>query len=231
MRAGARRHDTGFARALFAAACAAVLLVAGCVGTPQTETSRLDVRVEYVDASNQALEPALYPDDLVLEFGAVSGSIFGRPGKTPVLLTRVKNDLGFELDLQALERSLAALAAPLTIPPSYNRDLAIEPPGTQLVRLSTFPYSARTLQLLGGGGFIAPYSRRTLILIYTDRACTLRGDVNTGNTITTHRIRLPEKGLHWLQVRRTAANHGVLTPYHPRDGVVFSVHILDLEGV
>jgi hypothetical protein len=211
----------------------AVALMAGCASSHSIQSnisgpgiSRVDASVEYVGPGNIKLPREQYPRDVLLVFPVVSGGIFGDPDDDVMFAEKIDESMRFSLELDEKIGEMESRSMPLTDEWKY-RGLRITPENTLLARVGTFPYSIKTRQLIGAGGFIDPVSRNTLVLIYVDRACVISGNVILDNARFSHDIILPGKGFHWIQVKRDSHNSYSLERY-PDNNANFSIHIQNL---
>jgi len=210
-----------------------VALIAGCTSSQSIQSneygpglSRIDAAVEYVGPGNIKLHEERYPRDVLLVFPAISGSIFGDAGSDVLFAEKIDESMRFSLALDEKVGEMESISMPLTDEWKY-RGLRVTPENTLLARVGTFPYSIKTRQLIGAGGFIDPVSRNTLMLIYVDRACVISGKVALDSERFSHNIILPGKGFHWVQVKRDSHNSYSLEK-HPDNKVHFSIHIQNL---
>ncbi len=196
----------------------------------KTGVLRIDTHVEYVDIDNKHLEKEQFPKDVVLAFPYIAGGIFGSPDSEPLFVVRVNEELGFSLDLTEKQTIIENASRPL-VNLWLERGLAITPADTRLSRLGTFPFDVITNKPIGGGGFISPSLRNTLILIYVDRACEIKGEISVSGQLYNHQLELPGKGYFWVEINKTSERTSILSQY-PDDGDVhFSIKIFDLLSV
>lgn len=191
-----------------------------------TGVSRIEASVEYVGPGNIKLHREQYPQDVLLVFPYVAGGIFGDAGSAVMFAEKIDESMRFALELDDKIAEIESKSTPLT-DEWKNRGLKVTPENTLLARVGTFPYSIKTRQLIGAGGFIDPLSRNTLVLIYVDRACVISGKVTLDNERFSHDIILPGKGFHWVQVKRDSHNSYSLERYLDNNAN-FSIYILNL---
>jgi len=209
------------------------MLVSGCAmlapkkpDNPYVGLTILNSSVEYVGPQNIFLEKDRYPQDVVLVFPYVSGSIFGNPDSPSLFIKQMGETMDFSLNLAAKAKEIEPHAQPLT-KQWQSLGLSIQPQGALLARLGTFPLSAKTQKFIGGGGFIDSTSRNSLILVYVDRACEIKGQVNLAGERYGHNLKFSGKGFHWVEVLKKSKGVYSLEPYSGHRAK-FSIHINDL---
>ena len=211
-----------------------LILLSGCTAYQANERSypssgitRIDSSIEFVGPDNIHLSEAQYPKDVVLMFPYVSGAIFGTTSDTPIYIVQVDKQLNFSLDLTGKESEIDKVAAPLT-EEWIGVGLSAEPTDTRITRIGTFPYSS-TIESIDVGGFIDPESRNTMILVYVDRACEIKGEVDIGREHYSHQLMFPGKGFHWIEIVKRSKSDFILQNYHGETDIKFSVHIENLQ--
>jgi len=192
--------------------------------------TRIDSTVEYVGPGNVHLSEAQYPKDVVLMFPSISGAIFGTQSETPVYITKVDERLNFSVDLMAQIKEVKNASIPLTEEWTAH-GLAIEPVQARIARIGTFPYSYETGLPLGSGGFINLKTRNTMILVYVDRSCAIKGEVNLDGEHYFHDLEFANEGFHWIEVIRRSRAEFILQTYHGKDDINFSIHIEELHMI
>jgi len=212
-----------------------IIYLSGCMTdraatvSDQTEgITRIDSSVEFVGPDNIHLSEEQYPKAVILMFPYVTGSIFGTTSPAPVYIVPVDRQLNFSLNLTEKIAEIAKAAAPLT-EEWRSIGLTVEPGNTRIIRIATFPYSYATKDLIGVGGFIEPVSRNTMILVYVDRACEIKGEVDSGREHYSHHLLFSGKGFHWIEVIKRSKNYYILQNYHGDNTIKFSVHIENLQ--
>lgn len=212
-------------------------LVPGCTGSGSISASpihggvkRLDTTVEYVGPDNVKLQSAHFSKDIVLAFPNISGAIFGAPATSPVYIVKVDEKLHFSLNLQENLPEIKSGAAPLSDEWKLL-GLSVKPENTRLARLGTFPFDAVTRKPLGGGGFIDPVSRNTLILVYVDRPCEIKGSINFDNELYVHDLRFITGGFHWIKVTTLSPNKFRLERHPDDSDVHFSIHVENIISI
>jgi hypothetical protein len=211
-----------------------IILLSGCTAYLATEGSdpgsgikRIASSVEFVGPNNIRLSEAQYPKDVVLMFPYVSGAIFGNTSDTPVYIVQVDRQLNFSLNLSEKMAEIDKTATSLT-EEWLSVGLTVEPGDTRISRIGTFPYSS-TNESIGVGGFIDPVSRNTMILVYVDRACEIKGEVDIGREHYSHHLKFSGKGFHWIEIIKNTKNNFILQNYHGNNDIKFSVHIENLQ--
>jgi hypothetical protein len=208
------------------------VLLFGCAAFTATRDAGgltgLQASVEYTDDSNQVIDARYQPRQIALVFPYVPGQIFGSPG-SEVLFTELVTPEGtlhlqFERALPGLQEGAATLQATAT-----TEGLSIRPARTRFARIGTFPFDARTRKPLGEGGFIDGRTREHLILMYFDRPCVLAGTLTVGQEKYVHTISIPVAGFHLLRVEQQGPRHHVLSRAEDPSGIIFSIHLLDLQ--
>jgi hypothetical protein len=196
---------------------------------PNHGVTFIDSTVEYVGPNNIQLNKSKYPQDVVLVFPYVSGSIFGNPDSVPLFVQKVDKSMGFRLNLSEkldqIENNITPLSAEWR-----GLGLNVAPSDTRIGRLGTLPYSETTREAIGGGGFIDPSTRETLILVYVDKACTVIGKVAIGKELYSHNLEFPGRGFHWVRiVERSHKSYSL--EIHNGNQANFSIHILNLKAL
>jgi hypothetical protein len=132
---------------------------------------------------------------------ASGGGAFVWPPKDLVIETAVREGDRFNLSLNDIEAALKLAARETTgVEPSYG--VVYEPSAARVSRLSTFSKIPNDPAADYFTSFEEKPSKRTLILIYVDRPCTMRAP----DRMVDGRLRiaidavLPNAGLHWLVV-------------------------------
>jgi hypothetical protein len=217
-----------FAILLACAGCANNSVVNKDYGNPGV--LRIETHVEYVDTDNRHLEKEQFPKDVVLAFPYIAGGIFGRADSEPLFVERVTEELGFSLELADKQSIIENASRPL-MGKWLELGLNITPAETRLSRIGTFSFNGITDKHIGGGGFINSLSRNSVILIYVDRACEIKGEIKVGKKLYIHQIELPAKGYFWIEIEKTSEATSILSA-HPNNGDVhFSIKIFDLLAV
>lgn len=207
------------------------LFLYGCTVTPDRNEcaqaraiARIDSSVEYVGPDNIRLLEAQYPKDVVLMFPYVSGAIFGSTSDTPIYITEVDEQLNFSLNLYEKIKEIDKVSMPLTEEWTAI-GLQAEPKQTRITRIATFPYSYATQSMIGAGGFINPLSRNTMILLYVDRSCKIRGEIELDGRHYSHNLSFAGRGFHWVEIVQRSKREYILQTYFGENRVNFSIHI------
>lgn len=213
------------------------LLVSGCAvdnGMPTQPVydgvTQLQMGIEYVGPDNQRLPAEQFTDAIMLRFPLVPAGIFGVPKSRSIFFVRADDDLHFNLDLQENLSNVESAARQLSRQ-WRNRGLTIKPANTRLARLGTFPYHADTHRSLGGGGFINPNNRDTLILLYVDRPCEIRGQFTIGEEQFAHDLTFETAGFHWIRVSSPGPDRFTLVPYPDNGPALFSIHVMNVTAL
>jgi hypothetical protein len=209
-------------------------LLPGCVvsipdqhDSEHQSISVIDTMVEYVGPNNIRLDDAYYPRQVALAFPMVGGAIFGAPGDTTIFAAGLDQSLHLYIDLTEREDEINRSILPLS-DELHHSGLNIEPQDTRIGRLGTFAYSLEDGQQIGAGGFIDPATRRSLILLYVDRACRLTGELSMDNRTYRHELEFAEKGFHWIEVEKTSRSSRLLKNHHGSKAR-FAIQIEELE--
>ncbi len=184
----------------------------------------LDASVEYVGPDNVKLQSTHFSRKIVLAFPHISGAIFGAPDSSPVYIVKVDEQLRFSLNLQDKLPEIKSAAAPLSNEWKLL-GLSVKPENTRIARLGTFPFDAVTRKPLGGGGFIDPVSRNTLILVYVDRPCEIKGSIDFDNELYEHNLKFSTGGFHWIKIATLSPNKFRLERHPDDSDVHFSIHV------
>jgi len=192
--------------------------------------TRLQMGIEYVGPDNQQLPAEQFTREIVLKFPLVPAGIFGVPRSRSLFFVQADDDLHFTLDLQENLSSVESAARPLSRK-WRSRGLTIEPANTRLARLGTFPYHADTHRSLGGGGFINPVNRDTLILLYVDRPCEIRGQFTIEEEQFAHDLAFDRAGFHWIRISSPGPDKFKLVPYPDNGPALFSIHVMGVTAL
>lgn len=192
-----------------------------------SEISRIDSSVEYVGPGNIHLLEEQYPKDVVLLFPYISGAIFGATSAATIYITAVDENLNFSLDLVDKIKQVDKVSAPL-IEEWTALGLVAEPKQARITRIGTFPYSYATQAMIGSGGFINTSSRNNMILVYVDRPCTIKGEIDLADKHYSHDLIFSGKGFHWIELVERSKEAFILQTYRGKNQVNFSVHIEDV---
>lgn len=216
-------------------------LLAACAGQvtdqtaskPSTDNFSLDSinsSVEFLSPDRTTLPANHFTNKVVLLFPYISGGIFGNADSEPVFYNYLTGELEFSLDLKSATQTLDEVSTSLS-EKWLHSGLSITPAKTRISRIGTFAYNAETGNPIGAGGFIDTVSRDNLILLYTDRACEITGELRLGRELYIHTIDLPTAGFHWLRVHSTRHNQFEIKYYPHTMNIKFSIHLLQLTNV
>lgn len=213
------------------------VFLSACTATPTTRApsgagalDELAFTIEYVDRNNKIVPAKFQPQDVVLVFPYIPGDIFGSPDSKPVFIAPVSIEARVAVNLDRLDSVLAPLAATVT-DAARASGLALAPADARFARMGTFPHEAETFAPVGGGGFLDPVTRDTMILVYFDRPCTITGDRVAGGDTFSHAIRVPAAGLHWIRVVDEGAGRYTLRNDRAIPEVVFSITLYNLKAL
>ncbi|WP_419812170.1 hypothetical protein [Bacterioplanoides sp.] len=186
----------------------------------------VNATVEYVGPNNVLLDSKKYPEDAVLLFPSVPGGIFGKPNSSILFAEEIDSSMKFTLDLLEKREEMENSIRPLD---SLWKGLGMEinPADTLIGRVGTFPYSKVTGEPLGGGGFIDPEERNSLILIYVNKACKINGDIKLNDKIYSHDLQFSGPGFYWVELEESERKRYSIKRYK-EGGEVFSIHVRDL---
>ena len=184
--------------------------------------------VEFVGPGNEIISLGRFSLDVVLFFPDMPGELFGTPMKRKIFVVEVLKNMTFTLDLREGRNKVDNHAVSLKSNRS-SKGLKVDPPETRLSRIATFPHDARTRKALGGGGFIDPNSRESLILVYVDRPSHISGEVEFPGLAALFDIRFDAPGFHWIRFKSIGQGRYKLMSY-PDDGPVnFSIHLREVS--
>lgn len=166
--------------------------------------ARFHIGQGYANRQNQQVK-AEYTGDKEFSFPGVPGGLFGDTDEQAQAKIEAKGMSDFEL---ILAPDAKGAARPLA-QGGLNATLSISPTDTRVLRLGSFPFSAKDKHPLGGGGFIDADSRDGLLLVYFSQACELRGSVVFPKVALTNAIDvvIPFGGWHWLRSVKVDKHH------------------------
>lgn len=142
-------------------------------------------------------------EKMVPTFKVISGAIFGGPREDLLLPITEGENSSLTAPLGEWTELLDTVAEPLT-DEYVQLGLHVEPGSTKIARLGTFVHDG--VHNLTIGGYLNELGKKSvLILIYVDRACTIRGAIEVGGTTYHHDIDIAAAGFHYLEADRS--NH------------------------
>jgi hypothetical protein len=206
----------------------ALLLLNGCAAPPGREglaTSTTDSAATFeVLALNEAHEliPSRAADrSLSASFEAIPGALMGPVLGDPVLLVPVRFGVSFDLRLTDLERSIAPLAQAENAA-MHALGVIVQPTATRLARIGTFFHDPGLKRDVLGAGIFDSLSRENVMLVYFDRSCTVRGEMQALGKTVSISLNIPKAGLHWMRLTDTDATHQTLSDDAPKAGLWFA---------
>ena len=124
----------------------------------------------------------------------VPSGVYGAPVGKSLVDVYAHDGERFQVSQRTLESGLAAAAKA-----SKPFLVTYDPVETRIARLGTVTMDSNS-SISGQSGLRDPVSGRTLILIYADGACLIRGPQMN--------VAIPGRGLHWLEVLDSAGASG-----------------------
>ncbi|MFO0775831.1 MAG: hypothetical protein U0172_14315 [Nitrospiraceae bacterium] len=125
-----------------------------------------------------------------------------------------------KVDQSARVWSEAQRPATLTIAPSDARFVRV---GTAVAQDDGASLGDRTF-------LMDPESKESLVLIYADRACSIRGVGRAEGKVADFAVAFGAAGFHWVRMKSAADGRLVLTDASPGDDAILAVQVLVPEG-
>ncbi|MDX1507323.1 MAG: hypothetical protein R3358_03510 [Woeseiaceae bacterium] len=157
----------------------------------------------FIVSGSEKAELEWHREDMVPILNVIPGAIFGRPRADIVLPISKGENSALTAPLSDWTELVNVIAIPLT--EEYAQlGLQVEPDSTKIARLGTFVYDGKHGVRIGG--YLNELGEKSsLILIYVDAACTIKGDIEVEGTTYHHEIDIPAAGFHYLEADN--ANH------------------------
>ncbi len=167
------------------------------------------VTVRLLDSDRNPLPDSGYTGEVTILMPFVAGRIFGEASGEGAIKKRVHVGDVLRFAAEALQRPLERAAK------AWSEGEAtaptIVPRAARIVRLATLslrpdgePFADQTLLL-------DPDTKDGLLLLYVDRACSIRGTTPIGTGTADLAIELPAAGFHWIRVRNLEKGRQRLT--------------------
>ena len=184
------------------------LALSGCAKAPE-QHSEWVIRSRLVFLSEDfAAERAPPPvAQFRLAFPYIAGDIYGAPTTGDYINAVVGADYGFQIDLNRSHAGLLASLEPTEFSLSY---LHIEPANARVARLAPMVLQADGIDQLGRTNWFDPDSKRTLMLLYLDRAATISGTGRAFGRPLRYQIQTSAPGYVWV-AQQAGADESVYT--------------------
>ena len=143
--------------------------------------------------------------------GPIVGSVTGRPNGNAIYDARVQSSVAFAVSLTKIESGLAAYARRMD-----SSALALNPGETRMARLAVISATLDQPPTEFWTVLRDKASGRRRVLIYVDRACSLRGTLD-GRPVD---LQLTHPGLHWLEYPEPDDDVSVKLAPSPQGAVV-----------
>ncbi|MBD3610246.1 MAG: hypothetical protein HUJ30_06820 [Gammaproteobacteria bacterium] len=181
----------------------------------------------YTTHQNDLIDTSFGPQDIFFAMPYISGQIFGSPDVHGFCCVSPESASQVSLQLKRMEHQMRKVAKSLN-DNSMTHGLSIAPAETRIARVGVLAFDERSQNIAGDAGFVDPNTREYLILIYSDRACLIKGEIMLGTERFVHNIELNRSGLHWLRVEEYGDNNYYLENTQPMRHVFMSVNLPDL---
>ncbi len=169
--------------------------------------------VRLMDAERNPLPDASFTGEITILFPFLAGTLFGEPEQAAAIRKRVRVGDRLRFDLTALRRPVESAARPWR-DDDPNRTLVIVPREARVLRLGSLSLRADDELFTEQTVVMDPRTKDTLLLVYVDRACSIRGSVRAGSGTAEHTIEFPGAGFHWVRMRQIGQGRTRLT-YDP----------------
>lgn len=169
----------------------------------KADTLAMTVRI--LDAERNPLPDGSYRGEVTLYLPLIAGALFGDAEDSTAIRKRVRIGDRLRFDLTALRARVDAAARAWRETPS-SPTVTVSPAETRLVRFgaagtrddgSSFADQTLMLDL---------DTKDTLLLVYADRPCSIRGSGKAGTSTVDYAVDLPAAGFHWVRIRRLGAD-------------------------
>jgi hypothetical protein len=203
-------------------------LLQGCAGPAASPASlrkasgEVQLKAVLVDDKFQEIA-APYPRKLKASFPLVLGAVFGNPsqrvGYEPPAVLGEK----FTLDLDSLEVAARNAAAPVQ-GMLLASSMSVQPSQLKVARVGTYFLDETGAYSVSGAGFADARSHEPLVLVYFDRAATIKGHAQSWGENFDFDVAVPEAGLYWLRARKVGVKaNQVLVSEPPADLLMFAL--------
>lgn len=209
------------------------------IDVPDTETSKpvvkdtktapakpntLEIGAIYTNNDNYVISDSRLPERVFLQFPVIPGALYGDVLTNSTFSTTVEIGKTFELQLDDLAKQATPYATPL-LATEANKDLAIAPKDTRLMRIETFAYSTLTGEPIGPTGLSVRNNRQIqqLLLVYVDRPATISGSKQRGTTLVEHDIQISKAGFCWLKVEMVKPGLMRIEQYTPTGQEIITI--------
>lgn len=178
-----------------------VLAVEQPVSRAGGNAKSLAMTVRILDADRNPLPDGSYAGEVTLYLPFIAGALFGEAEETAAIRKRVRIGDRLRFDLAALRGRVDA-AARVWRDAQSSSQVTVSPAETRLVRFgaastredgTSFADHTLTLDL---------DTKETLLLVYTDRPCSIRGSGRAGAATAEYVVDLPAAGFHWVRLQQ-----------------------------
>ncbi len=157
------------------------------------------VTVRLLDGDRNPLPDAGYTGEVTILMPFVAGRLFGEASGEGAIKKRVRVGDVLHFAAEALERPLERAAKGWTGGEASTWSIA--PSAARIVRLATLSLRPDGELFADQTVFLDADTKDGLLLLYVDRACSIRGTAPTGTGTADLAIDLPGPGFHWIRVR------------------------------
>lgn len=167
----------------------------GCMNSSPKKMHKIKLSAEVPKELKVSINKTGY---VYLELSVVPGAIYGTQSRSPIWYIDLSTLLNPVIDVKQIESEIIQYAVASNSSVS-SRKLLITPSETKLVRLGTAGFVVNNEKGLLGA-FLNP-SKKPVMLVYFDRACSVDGDITWDDgEIYTHNFEIPEAGLYELEL-------------------------------
>ena len=160
--------------------------------------------VRLLDSERQVLSDQTFTGEVTLLFPFLAGTLLGETEGGAAIRKRVRVGDRLIFDLGLLRRTLDSAARPWE-DSDLHRPLRISPPDARVVRLGVLSLRDEDELFFDQTLLVDPETGDTLLLVYIDRACSVRGIGHTTATDIEHDIAFSYSGFHWVRVHPSGA--------------------------
>lgn len=155
-----------------------------------------------------------------LIFPYIVGDLYGSPNTGAFVIPVSRTAAGFTLDLN---RTQAALQSELGPTDFELRFMSITPHDARLARLTPVALQRDGIEAVGTMDWLDARSRRSLMLVYVDRAARIAGSVIRDGARIRYDVRAAGAGYLWIGALRTGAHDTLYSAVPPPRHLVLTI--------